>query len=179
MRRNHLCDNCAKKGHIANYCFSKSLCKVTDCKQKHHSLLHRPKPSGNNNSSPATSTSDIPENSQSSATGQQQQPRPKFSSVAAIRTSSVYLNVVPVQVSAGDKYVNTFAFLDQGLTTTLCDRRLLTELDVTGEDITFSISTVNESATLRQGQKVNLLVTSLWYKNNYCCRMFYLLDNCQ
>ena len=106
MRQNHLCDNCAKKGHVANYCFSKSLCKVTGCKQKHHPSLHRAKPSGKNSSS-ATNTSDISENSQSSATDQQQQPRMKFSGVAAIKTSSVYLNVIPVQVSAGDKSVNT------------------------------------------------------------------------
>ena len=133
---------------------------MTGCTQKHHSLLHRPKLSGNS-SSPTTKTSDILENSQSSTTGQQEQPRPKFSGVAAIKTSSVYLNAVPVQVSAGDNSVNTFAFLDQGSTTTLCDRCLLTELGVTGEDITFSISTVNETATLRQGQNVNLLVTSI------------------
>ena len=118
---------------------------MTGCKQKLHSLLHRPKPSGNN-WSPTTNTSDIPENSQSSTTDQQEQRRPKFSGVAAIQTSSVYLNVVSVQVSAGDKTVNTIAFLDQGSITTLCDKLLLTESDVTGKDISFSIYTVNKNA---------------------------------
>ena len=115
-------------------------------------MLHRPKPY-NNNSSSETNTSGIPENSQPSTTGQQEQPRSKFSGGAAVQASSVYLNVVQVQVSAGDKSVNIFALIDQGLTATLCGRRLLPELDVTGEDITFFISAVNESAALRQGKR--------------------------
>ena len=74
--------------------------------------------------------------------------------------SNVFLNVIPVEVVTCGKSIMTYAFLDQGSTTSLCDKRLLDQLQVSGEPAKFSISTVNEQ-TLRQGCKVNLTVCSL------------------
>jgi len=64
IRRNHLCDNCAKKGHVANYCFSKSACKVTGCKQKHNFSLHRTKPPATNSTSSTNTLAEILSHSQ-------------------------------------------------------------------------------------------------------------------
>ena len=41
MRKNRFCDDCAKKGHISEFCFSPSACTVGNCTHKHHSLPHR------------------------------------------------------------------------------------------------------------------------------------------
>ena len=74
--------------------------------------------------------------------------------------SQVFLNIVPVRISAGKKTVCCFAFLDQGSTTSLCDERLLKELDITGEKTSFTLSTLNNSAA-QVGSKVDLMISSL------------------
>ena len=121
MRQKRLCDNCGKKGHIAKFCFQKSACSFDKCELKHHALLHREVDRSNPVAVP-TSQSSAPSSNCASTyfTGQ----------TCGTNAGSVYLNVVPVCVSVGNKRVNTYAFLDQGLTTTLCDRRLLEKLDL-------------------------------------------------
>ena len=76
--------------------------------------------------------------------------------------NNVFSNVIPVEVVTCGKSLMTYAFLDQGSTTLLCDKRSLDLLQVSGKPAKFSISTltVNEQ-TLKQGCKVNLSVCSL------------------
>ena len=56
-----------------------------------------------------------------------------------VHSSNVYLYVVPVCVSAENRPLKTYSFLDQGSTTSLCDKRLLTELHIAGNKTAFSI----------------------------------------
>ena len=57
-RRNRLCDNCFKGGHISSFCRSKSSCTFKDCSRKHHTLLHQNFTDRSyNRSSPSPSTS--------------------------------------------------------------------------------------------------------------------------
>ena len=79
MRRNRLCDNCAKKGHVANYCFSKSSCNVVGCKQKHHFLLHRARLSGS--SAALNSSSDFSTAAFTNVTSSQQSFKQKPSTI--------------------------------------------------------------------------------------------------
>ena len=55
----------------------------------------------------------------------------------------------------------TYAFLDQGSTTSLCADRLLDILDVAGEQTRFSLSTVSEQLVSQNGKNVSLTVRSL------------------
>ena len=55
----------------------------------------------------------------------------------------------------------TYAFLDQGSTATLCDARLLNQLEVLGERVDFNISTLNGKSTRHRATKVNLTLSSL------------------
>ena len=48
-------------------------------------------------------------------------------------SGKVFLNVIPVYVESGSKFVLTYAFLDQGSMTSSCADQLLDILDVTGE----------------------------------------------
>jgi len=49
----------------------------------------------------------------------------------------VFLNIVPVRMTCGDNEVEANAFLDQGSSTSLCDSRLLQQLQLQGENFVF------------------------------------------
>jgi len=70
--------------------------------------------------------------------------------------SVVFLNIIPVRITCGDKEVVTNAFLDQGSSTSLCDSRLLQQLQFQGEKISFSLTTVNKVKEKRHGFKVSV-----------------------
>ena len=72
-----------------------------------------------------------------------------------------FLNVVPVKVRAGNKTVNTYAFLDKGSTATLCKSRLLQRLGISGEKAKYSLTTVNQTEVNLNGKKATLLVSAL------------------
>ena len=76
-------------------------------------------------------------------------------------SGKVFLNVVPVYVEPGSKSMLTYAFLDQGSTTSLCADRLLDILNVTGEQTRFSLCTVSEQSVPQNGKNVSLNVRSL------------------
>ena len=40
LRNKHLCDNCFGQFHIAKGCMLPSNCTVSNCRHKHHTLLH-------------------------------------------------------------------------------------------------------------------------------------------
>ena len=52
--------------------------------------------------------------------------------------------------------VETYAFLEQGSTTTLCDEKLLRQPVVVGEDVSFVIKTMNKKMENHKGMKANL-----------------------
>ena len=72
-----------------------------------------------------------------------------------------YLYVVPVRVSSLTRSINAHAFLDQGSTSFLCDQRLLKWLNVSGDDVTFSITTLNAKTDSCNGRKVALTISSI------------------
>ena len=72
----------------------------------------------------------------------------------------VFLNIVPVRVTCGDKEVAANVFLDHGSSTLLCHSRLLQYLQLEGEEVSFSLTTVNKVKDKRHGFKVCMCVTS-------------------
>ena len=127
MREKRLCDNCAKRGHISKFCYGKSRCTKSNCTLEHHTLVHQ-EPSGSTNTN-KPSNCKIPSKSAGTSTERNSGPSEVCNySTTAFNSSDVYLKVIPVRVSAGNKSVLTYAFLDQGSTATLCDKRLLNQL---------------------------------------------------
>ena len=150
MRQNRLCDNCAKRGHISKFCFSPPACTVANCTHKHHSLLHKEVKASFTLENAAVA----PSNDQSAANVS------SFTGISA-NSDDFYLNVVPVRVSSSTRSINTYAFLDQGSTSSLCDQRLLKWLNVSGDDVTFSITTLNGKTDSCKGRRVALTLSSM------------------
>ena len=70
----------------------------------------------------------------------------------------VCLPIVPVRVRGKDstQVIETYALLDQGSDTSLCDKGLAEQLDVTGKERTFTLNTVEQTNSLRKGLEVSL-----------------------
>ena len=158
IRDQRLCFNCLKGGHVQRDCQSQRKCTVSGCGRKHHFLLHRDQP--NRQARTPETTSSPNENSTMTPSAEGASESSKCFACATNAKSQAFLNIVPVRISAGKKTVCCFAFLDQGSTTSLCDERLLKELDITGEKTSFTLSTLNNSAA-QVGSKVDLMVSSL------------------
>ena len=152
IKQKRLCFNCFKQGHIARFCSRDKACTVEGCRGKHHELIHR------------SFECDEGETNQPSTSNSSSVDRTVGMITAGCTTETSYrtfLNVVPVKVRAGNKTVNTYAFLDQGSTATLCESRLLQRLGISGEKAKYSLTTVNQTEVNLNGKKATLLVSAL------------------
>lgn len=141
-----LCDNCFKRGHKSKECYQRGQCTVQGCTRKHHALLHGSGKDTNQND-------ENKNNAQCNAN--------KINTLHSLR--KVCLPIVPVRVRGGngETCVTTYALLDKGSDTTLCEERLLHQLKVKGEERTFSLTTVNSSSKQKRGLIASLEVMPL------------------
>ena len=176
MRQNRLCDNCCKKGHISRYCYKDKMCTVEGCRMKHHTLLHQERNRASRATSggqPGTGTASITQKTVAMTSTMQ----------SGGDSSKVFLNIVPVRVTAGNNSVDTLAFLDQGSTTTLCKDCLLDKLEVRGEKASYAITTINQTTEWHSGRKAEMSVSSVLggdaidLRNVYCVESLPIYPN--
>ena len=140
VKEHHLCRNCLVSGHFSRACERKSFCRVENCTGKHSTFLH-----------PKIEESKPPQRSSETTKPSTQQPQNASNGFVdtekAASKAITGLPIVPVRVKAPgqDKVVETYAFLDNGSNTTFCTEALMDELDLKGEEITLSLTTL-ESA---------------------------------
>ena len=134
VRSKALCFNCLKGSHTSRDCRSGVKCGVEGCTGTlHHTLLHR-------------SSVKLPTNKSSEGNAVSETCSAVRSSLSSVQ--SVFLNVVPLNVICGEIEMATYAFLDQGSTTTLCERSLANLLQVHGTPIRLNVDTLTSSKTL-------------------------------
>ena len=63
-------------------------------------------------------------------------------------STNVCLNVVPVNVKYEDQEISTYAFLDQGSTSTFCEKSLADKLNVAGTPKVINIQTLTSPQTV-------------------------------
>ncbi|XP_053406602.1 uncharacterized protein LOC128559321 [Mercenaria mercenaria] len=138
VKKNRLCFNCLKGKHFSNVCRKPTGCNVTECKSRHHFLLH--------------SWVD----SKSDHTDQQSVVNCATKSGSYVKNC---LGIIPVLVRGkSGTYCKTYALLDEGADQTLCDERLLKMLNLTSKPVTFKMSTASSSGIIVEGQEVELHV---------------------
>lgn len=159
VRENRLCDNCLKPGHIARGCWERSFCQVEGCKGKHQALLHPPtdlnavKGNSNQNDNEALGMS-------AKTYAIKADPVNKNSQNIKKR---ICLPIVPVRVCGRNQseMVETYALLDKGSDTSLCEKGLLERLKLRGVEKAFTLTTVEKEKSQRKGVVVGLTVTAL------------------
>ena len=76
-------------------------------------------------------------------------------------SNHVFLNVVPIKVFHANQEITTYAFLDQGSTTTFCDQALLGQLGIEVEEVPFALTTVNRKDGCHRAKRVSLTIAGL------------------
>ncbi|XP_048589971.1 uncharacterized protein LOC116613574 [Nematostella vectensis] len=153
VRTKRLCDNCLQPYHIAKRCKAYRACLVCGCKKRHHSLLHQVV------SFPAsdqvTNEPGVEESTQENTTNHVSQ-----AGASKPNQSKVLLRILPVRVLAvdGSHDVETYAFLDEGSDTKLCETSLLEGRGIKRTKATFSVTNINAEKQQRLGQEVKLKV---------------------
>lgn len=153
VREKGLCMNCLKRGHIARNCYLKRVCDRDSCNKKHHVLLHPAQASSANNGTTAreATCNSVKANKDGDYT------------ISSTKKGNVCLPILPVKAYSKEsgRSITTYALLDQGSDTTLCERRILDQLQITGEEQTFLLTTINSSNVQQKGLTVNFEVKAL------------------
>lgn len=154
IRSNRLCFNCLKYGHSARECRGQPQCNK--CKGKHNDLVH------NKNRIKGHQTNQVKENSSDD------QVTEANVHCTNNQVQNVALRIIPVCIDYRGKSIETYALLDSGSDVTLCDERLLKELDIRGSPRAFSISTINQTSHIEEGCQVSLTVRSINNSESVC-----------
>ncbi|XP_078495525.1 uncharacterized protein LOC144750934 [Ciona intestinalis] len=130
VRSKKICFRCFQDSHGARHCRSQVYCDAPGCSGiYHHTLLHNPR-------------------LKELHVKQRKKITPSTEYSASVNASAVFLNVVPVKVRFKDRELNTYAFLDQGSTTTFCEQSLVDELNATGTPRRLTLQTLTSAKSL-------------------------------
>ena len=145
---------------------------VGGCKFKHHELLHDSNCGSFEQSTAQGRTQGVSNTHGTATVGASSSNVPSYSVTTCM--SVVFLNIVPVRITCGDKEVVTTAFLDQVSSTSRCDSRLLPQLQFQGEKVSFSLTTVNKVKEKRHVFKVSTVLHLMMEVKRWNCLMFLL-----
>nr|XP_039258906.1 uncharacterized protein LOC120335470 [Styela clava] len=150
IREFHICRNCLYIGHMARQCRKNPACTERGCGGRHHRMLHR-------------NVADTKRKEQSTSSATQTATSGSTLTNYTRNSAGVYLNIVPVKVSSPQgREIEVYCFLDEGSTSCLCDKRLMELLEMDGEPMSYSITTVNTPNPQKQdGFALDLTVKPL------------------
>ncbi|XP_050951513.1 uncharacterized protein LOC127154148 [Labeo rohita] len=152
LKSRGLCFGCLTQGHLSKMCKKRMECK--ECFQKHPDILHikeDPKSTKDVESlDKKISCAQVSLNHQSN----------NFSECAG---DNCVLSIVPVKVksSKGDRYVETYAFLDAGSTATFCTEELRKKLNLKGKPTQILLSTMCQDKPGEQKLVNSFILTDL------------------
>ena len=138
VKLHQLCFNCLKGKHISRLCRRPKVCQVSECKGKHHTLLHKWVEFTNDQNAADSSVN------------------------CATKTDvkvQTCIGIVPVIIAGNNgKTYTTHALLDDGADKSMCDERLLKILDIESRPLTFKVTTMTSNEDTLSGNKVDLHV---------------------
>ena len=146
VKAKQLCENCLYPGHSVVDCKMPYICKIDGCNKKHSKLLHVTV-SGidNTDTSYHVNVSSKPGNNAGQSTvpsGNVDQGNYLISHNSN-DNADVYMPIVAITVN--EKY-HAHALLDTGSSGSFCSRRLADKLQLSGEDIQYTLQTLHGSA---------------------------------
>ncbi|XP_055910847.1 uncharacterized protein LOC129945212 [Eupeodes corollae] len=123
VKENFICFTCLDSTkHNWKVCAKKRTCGLNGCSDRHHPLLHQSKEINSLNTSAAAFC-----------------PQPHIHSSHARSNTSVLFKIAPIRLHGRDnRFVDTFAFLDDGSSLTMLEKDLFDDLHLDGvsEDLT-------------------------------------------
>ena len=149
-----LCFSCLKQGkHTIKWCKRRSICGIDGCTYKHSKLLHQLQ-KVNQNEAPVDSNGATV--AESFACG-----------LSTSNSSKVVLPIIAVKVKGQgqQKYISTYALLDPGSNKSFCSNKLVEKLEVEGQSINLSLSTLHSNNEVKS-VGVDLDITALAGRNS-------------
>ena len=180
-----LCMNCFSKGHKRDKCPSNNKCLIAECGKKHHSSLHkfftqrdealkaererRRREAEQRDEQPERVNNDV--NNQEDAGAvihvlaapptaleEAEGGRADNTNIGSTRSSAqVFLQIVPVSITIGEKTVETYALIDDGSQSTLLREEFFKRFNVRGEPAKMNQGTISETKYV-PGTKVKVTV---------------------
>ena len=151
LKSKHLCFGCLSSNHAVKECPEKKTCMVANCTRKHPTILHT-------NTAGRIRPSDIP----SASTSPQEESTRVHNGMVHLDRSRIGMAVVPVKVwlkTTGPPVI-TYAFLDNGSSSTFCTESLMRKLGVNGTRAQISLTTLEKKDSLIDSFVVKDLVIS-------------------
>ena len=154
LRRNRICDNCFLKGHFAVGCAERAACTVDGCRRKHQSIIHPYSRSSRDNNTSSIAHANSNECTQCYVIGAGDSGHSHGVTANEMRV----LKIVTVKVKGRgrDEVVETYALLDSGSDVSLCDRKLVEQLGVSGVERSFLMTTQKKKDSSKIGLKLDL-----------------------
>ena len=121
---------------MAHRCSLGIKCKKKDCGSTSHNTLLHPSESHAYTENVKGNCSKPNDVSEAKALATLSQP------AIAGHKRSIYLDIVPVKIVAGDTTVHTYALLDSGSDRTFCERRLVDELSLRASPVKLAVQTM-------------------------------------
>ena len=142
IKSERLCYNCFSKGYNLKDCKSKYRCRIENCNKKHHSLIHTNKEIKSNQ----VVTEEIQNDS---FTSNKIYDRDK-------QNNLTYLQVLPINVSNGDKTFRANALLVSGSDSPLISKTLADKQNLCGGESTLTITKLKIKSKLIKFSMVQL-----------------------
>ena len=144
IKESRRCFNCFRSHHIKD-CDSRARCK--ECNRKHHSLLHNP--NGPSQEADQRPTADKPA------------PNVKQTVGMTSTQSLVFLRILPIRVTCGNKSVHTLAMLDDGSQATLCSESLIQRLNAKTRPASLTLITLSGETEVQNSRMLDLSVRGI------------------
>lgn len=162
-KQQRLCFNCLQRGHMTAACQLNRTCSVAGCGRKHTKFLHLPRPAYRRESGSDAPQPSYQENSSlnsSSESHDSTHAAGSHSSITGAGGMRIALPIVPVRVYAeGDAgFIDSYALLDPGSTSSFCTEDLKCRLNATGKRQTLSVSTLEKANSSMECMVISLQV---------------------
>ena len=156
-----LCLWCLQKGHLAKDCHNNRPCGVDGCQRRHNQLLHGGSIRNARPTDHATTTDGQP-----AGRGGQEVPGGETRVVTAStrigKTTGTLLQIVPVRIHGeNEDFRDTYALLDPGAESSLCNEAVLNRLNLRGQNGQLCLQTVEGTGRPKASAKVKLELSSL------------------
>lgn len=143
VKEKRLCFSCLKSNHSTKNCRRRKSCGQDGCTRIHHQLLHNTDPNSQQQASRPTTT---------------------VSSCNAIsRTNSPRLlfKIVPVKLYGNNGTIQTYAFIDEGSSTSLINKSLVDKLGLHGPRRQLELQWFDNQKSVEESQAVKLKISGV------------------
>ena len=157
------CLNCFCEGHAVSKCPSKNTCRISPCKERHHTTLHEYYATLAAKAAEADPSAQPPGNA-------------VVISHSVSRTKRVFLQIVPVMLySAQGKTFLTYGLLDNGCDATLVRKDIARRLRIRGQPDKIIMNTVKDNPEEVKVEKVTFDISARDGSNRFTAEDAYVV----